>query len=131
MAAPNITPGEWEFVEGEPGFMGSLEEPPEPPYPPTVFVSNDDGDFELAQLAEPLYSVEPEDEYDEGLRYSGRTEANGLVMAASKDLLKSATKVWERRGEIFREQTEIDPYSPFGQALLELHNAIKKATGEG
>lgn len=90
----NPTPGEWEFIEGESGFSGSREEPPVPPYPPTIYVTTEtpEGvvfDFELAELRDPVYPVETrQNEYDEGLRWLGDAESNGRLMAAAPDLLR-------------------------------------------
>lgn len=72
----NPTPGEWEFVPGEPGFVGFVG---------LIIVKFDEAPVAtLAELRDPHYFVSPP---DPGL---GDEESNGRLMAASKDLLEVA-----------------------------------------
>lgn len=89
------TEGTWEFIPGEPGFMGSMEEPPEPSYPPTIVAHTDKhGDIEIAELREPI-SESANFDPDCGPEFIGDDQANGKLMAASKDLKRHLEAVVE------------------------------------
>lgn len=77
------TPGVWTYIDGEPGFMGSLEEPPMEPYPPTVVASTDRGDIELAQLVMPYPDDAVYDPESGEREVLGDYAANGILMAAA------------------------------------------------
>jgi hypothetical protein len=83
------TPGPWKYAAGERGFWGNRDEPPEPGYPPTIWATIEDHEVRLAEIHDPVYMADSIDEYDDGTRLHGDTEANARLIAAAPDLLEA------------------------------------------
>lgn len=81
----NYTPGTWVWEPGSSGHGGGLDEPPEEGY--DAYVYDIESDLVVAVCPEVTYIVDPESEWDDGIRYLGSANANAALMAEAKELL--------------------------------------------
>lgn len=81
------TPGEWVCLESEPGYMATREEPGDPGCAASVYAETEHGDIPIATMDDPMYRVDPVDEYDSGFRSCGDADANARLIAAAPRLL--------------------------------------------
>jgi len=126
------TPGEWIFDEGDPGYAGSLYEPPDPGYAPYIFVKPPEGfgydeDEEFVKIAEifmepclPALDHSPESEYDEGLIAWGDHKRNGKLMASAPTMWKFLREIaYAPEGEVRAAVARASLWARRFEAILE------------
>jgi len=119
------TPGPWRYVPGDKGFVGNRDEPPEPSYPPTIWADLSDHEVRIGRIDEPVYMVDPVDEYDDGARVYGDPEANARLIAAAPELLA----VTQELSTALNDRTFFEFPDTTTRLTLALRAAIAKAEG--
>lgn len=83
------TPGPWEWEGLQRSRPGTIYEPPEEYQPATIYVEIENHEVvSIAELHDPMYIVESEDEYDTGERYLGTANDNARLLANAPEWLQ-------------------------------------------